>query len=229
MGIVKKIGISILLGFVIGITFYKSFLLSVIFSVVFLVFFIFNKRKDESLVNQSFKEFLNGVHSELMVGQSFKNAIISAVEFYDFVDEDFNNQVKFMKRSLILGDTEQEVFNELNNSINNYYIDKFVHSLNSSFSYSNNPVEVITKTVKTISDAIDLETEINIMIAAKKMEFHLMTLIPILLFFLLSNSQGDYMNPLYTTITGRIVMTVVLILIIISYFIGSKIIKVRVR
>ena len=88
--------------------------------------------------------------------------------------------------------------------------------------------QVLKHTIKSITDEIDLELEIDIIIASKKYEFYGMIGIPFLLMGLLSYSQYAYMRVLYETLLGRIVMTIGLSLMLISYLLGKKIVEIEV-
>jgi len=132
-----------------------------------------------------------------------------------------------LNKSLKLGVSDVTAWQQFSSTMDNKYITEFVDVLEVTYAYSGNIVEIIKNTIHTISDAIDLTLELQVMITAKRLEFYMMMLLPVLLLGLLSYSQYGYMSVLYQSILGRIVMTSVLIGMIVSFFIGKEIIKVE--
>ncbi len=224
----KKIIISIILSSLLGFVFYRSIVASIILSSIIFLYILRMKKDDSDIIRLSFKEFLNSVHSEILVGQSFRNAVYNAIEFNDFKSEKFTDEINKLYKSLSLGIEEKKAFEEFRAAFNDKYINEFVSILNITYLYSGNIVEIIELAVDSISNAIDLELEISIILANKKFEFYLMIIIPIVILLFLSIIEYEYVKILYTTLLGRISMTIGLLLMIISYFIGKKIINIKV-
>ena len=51
---------------------------------------------------------------------------------------------------------------------------------------------------------------------------------PIVMIVILSLTTEDYMQPLFNTILGRLVMTVAIIIMAVGYFISQKIMDIKV-
>ncbi len=58
------------------------------------------------------------------------------------------------------------------------------------------------------------------------MEAKILTIAPIFLVFMLSIFSPDYMKPMYETIVGRLLLLLGVILLVLNYFIGKKIIDI---
>jgi len=218
---------KIVIGISLGYVFYRSFLMMLIFSILLLSIPSKEKKSLEGLILLEFKEFLNGIHSELLVGQSFRNAVDLTIILHQVQSESLKESLLFLNKSLKLGVSDVTAWQHFSSTMDNKYITEFVDVLEVTYAYSGNIVEIIKNTIHTISDAIDLTLELQVMIAAKRLEFYMMMLLPILLLGLLSYSQYEYMSVLYQSILGRIVMTSVLIGMTVSFFIGKEIIKVE--
>ena len=53
-------------------------------------------------------------------------------------------------------------------------------------------------------------------------------IMPVAMVFVLSATAADYMVPVFTTIVGRIMMTIAIAIFIGAYFVGSKIMRIEI-
>ncbi len=65
-------------------------------------------------------------------------------------------------------------------------------------------------------------------ISGKKYEFQFMMVLPVILVLFLTVTSGDYMEPVFTEIVGRLAMTAAIVIFGAAYFVGSKIMNIRV-
>ena len=83
-------------------------------------------------------------------------------------------------------------------------------------------------TSNTIGDKIEVKQEIETMISGKKYEFNFLMILPVIMVLFLTLTSGDYMAPVFTTIVGRIAMTVAIAIFALAYVVGSKIMKINI-
>lgn len=88
--------------------------------------------------------------------------------------------------------------------------------------------EVLGKVIETLSESFRAEARIETMIAAKRLEQRLMSIIPIGLLLYIKLVSEDMLLPMYTTFTGRIVMTASLGIYVGAFFIAERIMNIRV-
>ncbi len=55
-----------------------------------------------------------------------------------------------------------------------------------------------------------------------------MMVLPVVMVLFLTLTSGDYMKPVFTTIVGKIAMTVAIAIFGLSYLVGSKVMKITV-
>lgn len=91
-----------------------------------------------------------------------------------------------------------------------------------------NLAEIIYETAATISEKIDVEKEIQVLIAAKKLEQNIMSVVPFVIIFYVSMTSAGYFDVLYTTPAGRIIMTGCLVAYMAAYLLGRKITEIQV-
>jgi len=66
------------------------------------------------------------------------------------------------------------------------------------------------------------------LLAAKKFEQKVLSVMPFIMILILSLTTEDYMAPVFDTIVGRIVMTFAIIIIAIGYFVSKKIMDIKI-
>ena len=55
-----------------------------------------------------------------------------------------------------------------------------------------------------------------------------MNIMPLAMIFYLRMGNGEFMNILYTTFAGRVIMTVCLLIYLASYYIAEKIVDIKI-
>ena len=88
--------------------------------------------------------------------------------------------------------------------------------------------EVIERTVRIIRDEIEVGEEINNLTASRRYEQRIMNLLPFMIIIYINVTSGGFMDVMYESIGGRIVMTVCLGLIGLSYMLSQRILDIRV-
>ncbi len=87
-------------------------------------------------------------------------------------------------------------------------------------------VDVVRMTARTIGDKLELEQEIQVMIAQKQLESKLIFAVPLVMLLFLRSSSPDYIAPLYTS-AGAIVMLIAFVLLAAAYAAGTTITNIR--
>ena len=98
----------------------------------------------------------------------------------------------------------------------------------SNWESGGNLMSIIRNTADQIGDKIDVKREIDTMLAAKKYEFQVMSVIPFGIVLYMTVSFPEFMGNLYGNIAGRGVMTGCLIIYLGAYGLGRKIIEIEV-
>lgn len=91
-----------------------------------------------------------------------------------------------------------------------------------------NLTEIIYETAGTIGEKIEVEKEIQVLTAAKRMEQNVMSLIPFGIVLYVSATSAGYFDVLYTTPAGRAVMTACFGVYAAAYVLGRKITEIQV-
>lgn len=89
-------------------------------------------------------------------------------------------------------------------------------------------ISIIKNTVRTISEKIETENEIQVVISAKKMEQKIMSVVPFIIIGYLKLTSADFIAKLYNNIAGILVMSVCLILYIAAVGLSKKIVDISI-
>lgn len=89
-------------------------------------------------------------------------------------------------------------------------------------------LSIIRDTVTQISGKLEVKREIDLILAARRYEFRVMTVVPYLIIAYMSLSFPEFMEVLYGTPAGKGVMTICLGVYVSAYALGLKIIKIKV-
>ena len=78
-----------------------------------------------------------------------------------------------------------------------------------------------------ISEHIEIKQEIETGLSGKKQEQRILSLSPVAMVIFISYMSGDFMEPLFVTSEGRIIMTISLILIGLGVLISNRIMDIQ--
>jgi tight adherence protein B len=107
-------------------------------------------------------------------------------------------------------------------------IDEFVQIYRSCRDHGGDMISIMTKTAGMITEKICIENDIKAALYQKKMEGVIITCVPVVILAMLRAGSRSYIEPLYTTLTGRIIMTAALAGMIAAYLMIRKITEVEI-
>ena len=90
-----------------------------------------------------------------------------------------------------------------------------------------NLVQVMRRTASNIGEKIEIQRDIETMIAGKKMEANCMMIIPLLIIVYMDAFSPGFLSPLYDGLAGRLFMTGALIVYIFSIIWSRRIMDIR--
>lgn len=222
--------------FGIGFVFYKS----IIFSALLMVFavkfpeirvkqIIFKRKKS---LNIQFKDMLYSLASSLSAGKSiesgFRETLSDLVIIYPDPETNIINEVQLIIRGIEMNETIEDMLQQFADRAHIEDIENFADIFRTCKRTGGDIIQVIRSTSNVIGEKIEIKEEIETLIAGKKFEFKVLMIMPIFLILLLTYTAADYMEPVFTTIAGRFVMTIAIGLFVVAYFVGEKIMNIEV-
>jgi len=188
------------------------------------------KRKKE--LNLQFRDMLYALASNLSAGKSLEMSFADLPGDLKVIYPDSRADI-IREAEIITGKIHMNIpveiaFSDFAERSHLDNIKNFADVLRISKRMGGDMVEVIVNASNLINDKIETEQEIEMILARKKFEQKVLNIIPIVLIFLLSYSAPDYMEPVFTTMAGRVVMIIAVFLLAIAYFISGKIMNIKV-
>jgi len=214
--------------------FYKNHILSAFISLLaFMYPAIENKRAIERRKNElnlQFKDMLYSLRSSLSAGKSIELAFVAVADDLKILypkDAPIVNEALYIARKLEMNETIEAALDDFAERSGLDDVKNFADVIRISKRTGGNVIETIKRTIDIINDRIEINQEIETMLANKKLESKILNIMPIAILALLNLTAPDYLTPIYNNITGRIIMTASAALIIISYLISKKIMNIK--
>jgi tight adherence protein B len=87
---------------------------------------------------------------------------------------------------------------------------------------------IISHTADIIGDKLSIKEEITTMTSGKQFEQKIMELIPVLIIIYIDRSSPGFFDPMYTTLTGRMIMTACLCIYAAAVWVSGRILNIAV-
>lgn len=191
---------------------------------------IIEKRKSQLTIQ--FKDMLYSLSSALSVGKSVETGIQDALQdlrvIYPDPETDILVELEYILRGIGMNNTVESMFGQFAERAHLEDIENFTDIFVTCKRTGGDLIEVMRSTSSTIGEKIEVKQEIDTTISGKKFEFNTMMVMPVVMVLFLTVTSGDYMEPVFTTIPGKLAMTAAIGIFGISYLVGSKLMKIRV-
>ena len=232
---IKYIAIALITIIIIGYLFFKNIYIITLlcgFSFLYPKFITKSKiKKQKDILTLQFKDALSCISSSLSAGRSLSTAFMDVPDelkvIYpdknDFIIKEFEN----IKRKLSLNQSIENIFDDLSSRAEIESVTNFSEILKTCSHSGGNLNEVIKNTSSIIIEKIEIQNEISVLTSEQNLSIKLLTCIPFIIIFLIGSTSSDYIAPLYSPL-GNLVMFIVVIIIILSYYISKKIIEIEV-
>ncbi len=214
----------------ISLIFYDS-----LFPIIFLVPFSFTAirfecnylclKRNKILVTQ-FKEALNSLAISLSIGYSLENAIKEAYrEMSKLYGKDslICVELTYILRQISLGASVEDAFSDFATRSCDPNIMNFSEVLSIAKRSSGNISQIVNDAALRIRDKIELDRELHTIMSSKKYEKNIMCAMPPAIIIYIRFLSPGFLTPMYSTLIGRIVMTLCLIFYVFTIWLSSRI------
>lgn len=222
--------------FVTGMLFYKNIFLSLILILGVIpikkiyVKTIAEKKRAELTVQ--FKDLLYSISASFSTGRHMTAALEEAYENLMLIyneDDLIMIELKYMCDRIINNkESEEDVLFDFAARSGIEDIENFMDVYFTCRTTGGDVQRVVNEASSVIADKIDMEKEINTITSQKKYEAKILTFIPVVLIGFLQLTSPDYIDPLYSTIAGRLIMTGSIGMIAVAFMWSMKITGIKV-
>lgn len=214
--------------------FYKSVIAYIVFMVPLYYYYrLINRylaKKRKQALTVQFKEFCLSLCAQLMAGYSIENAIR---ETYKEVSQIYGKHSYICKElSAILSKLKinmviETCFEDLADRCDIDEINLFAEIIKIAKRSGGNMIEIVQNAADSISQKLEVEREIRVIINAKKYEQMVMNVVPLAIVIYVNITSPDMMKFMYETVMGKIVMTGSCILYILAFVLGMKLTEIE--
>lgn len=209
---------------VLGILFYRNAVITIVLGCIYGIYSMFAekklfRKKQKTEITLQFREGLQGVAAALTAGYSIENAWEEAQK--DLVllygpDALLVQEFQWIRKQLLLNQPMEKVLFAFAERWQTEDILHFAQIFQTAKRTGGNLIAITRTTSQKISEKIEVRREIDTMIAGKKMEGRIMNAIPLGMILYFWICSPGFLDCMYIS-SGRIVMTVLLIVYIAAY------------
>lgn len=217
-------------------TFYHSVFLALLFAPLGFLYprlrsrGIIKRRKQE--LGKQFSDALYSLASSLNAGKSIEMAIkgvpLDLALLYPDPDTFIIREFQAIYHKLEMNKTVEEGLIDFAKRAHLEDIDNFVDVFITSKRSGGNLIKIIKNTSDIIGDKLLIKQEMETLLAQRRFEQRVLNIMPPLLILFLTWTTGDYMEPVFSSPEGRLIMTIALVLLGAAYYISAKIMSIEV-
>ncbi|MCR5225823.1 MAG: hypothetical protein K6E27_01245 [Eubacterium sp.] len=189
------------------------------------------RRKMRQELLGQFKAMLIAMQSALEAGNSMERSLKESAEemrqLYGDKSRIFRELV-IIDKKLRLNISLEEALKEFADRVDIKEIYDFVEVISAVKKTGGNAIKIIKDTVNRIVEVIELGAELEVIVASKKLEQQLMVITPAVVILFLRVTSKGFLSPLYDTILGQIIMTVVLGINVFADYLGKRIVDINI-
>jgi tight adherence protein B len=222
--------------FCLSYVFYRNYFLSLLlcfFSPLYLKIRkreLILKRKNE--ITLQFREFLSSLSSSLNAGKSIENSLFEAYKDLQIIYPDKNTNIRIEVHKMIIKIRMNYDFSEVFSSFSVRSgvddIQSFSEVISICRKSGGNIIEVIKNSANIINDKLEIQNDIDVLLSKCKFEAKILNIVPPALVLMLSITSWDYMEPVFTTLYGRLAVTAAIFLLMGAYFVSRKISDIKI-
>lgn len=215
--------------------FYKSI---IIFSCLFPFCFLYPNLKRKELIAAKkrklvveFKEAIMILSSLLNAGYSLENSIKEAlVELRLLYAKDnlIIKEFEYINQLIYMNISVERAFDDLAYRSHSEDIRSFAKVLRIAKRSGGELESIISHTVGVIGDKVRIKEEIITMTTSKRFEQNVMNIFPLFIVLYIDISSPGFFNIMYTTIIGRVCMSIGLIVYLFAIYISKRLLNIEV-
>lgn len=170
-------------------------------------------RKRIRCMRLELKEFFSAMIAALQTGRSIENAFaLGLKDLTEYLGKDTEIVIEFKRicSGVSVGEPLEKLLLEFSGRSHLEELEYFAEVFSVAKRSGGNLISIMKNTIHMIQERMDVEEEIDTVIADKRLEFYLMCVIPLGIILYLRVAAGGFVGLLYGNVTGIVVMTVCL-------------------
>ena len=202
----------------------------------FLVFFYKWKRRERAEqrlreLKLQFREGIRSISAALQAGFSVENALREAardLRVMEWQQAYMARELEEMRRRIEAGQTVEQVFLDFAERSGMEDAGVFADVFAAAKRSGQDLTKVIGNTVRTIGEKLEMEREIGTILASRKYEQDIMSLMPLGMLFYLRLTSGGFLDALYDELAGRLLMAGCLVVYAAIWRLGKRLVRIEI-
>ncbi len=189
------------------------------------------RKKKEQEFQKQFQEMIQSLSAALHTGYSVENAFYETQKELKILYSEearISKELRIITRKLRIHIPVEQVLEEFAEQVPSEDVKNFVTVFVTAKKSGGDMIEIIRNTTNQIREKIAVKREIDTLLAAKKYEFQIMSVVPYGIIGYMSLSFPEFMDGLYENAVGIGVMTVCLGIYAGAYYLGIRILRIDV-
>lgn len=220
--------------FFVGILFFRSFW-GIVLLIPYGLWRIREERKARrqkvvEKLRDDFKEVILSIAFSLQAGYAMEQTISVARKDLERLEESspMQQELLWMEKRLTLGETVEQLFRDLAERSGIEEIHSYAEILAVAKKQGGNLVQISKVAAEHIGESIQVQLEMEQLLAGKKLEKNIMLAMPYFILIYLTVTNPSYLTPLYEGVVSRIFMVTCLCVIFVAGYWADKIIHIRI-
>lgn len=187
------------------------------------------KKRGEFL--RQFQEAIQSISVSLNVGYSLENAVRETEKELGLLyskNAAILREFRYMTRQLRLQIPMEQIMEEWADRVEQEDVRNFVNVFITAKRSGGDMIGIIRNSIEQIRDKLEVQQEIETLLAAKKYELKVMSFIPFGILAYMKLSFPEFMEVLYGNLFGIGVMSLCLAVYLGAYYLGGKIVNIEV-
>jgi len=187
------------------------------------------KKKQE--FERQFRDALESMSAALNIGYSMENAVKEVLKDLRVMYSDQTlicQEFTYMVHQLNLNVTAEQVWKDFAGRVCLPAVSGFVTIFIQAKRSGGDSILIIRNAVRQLTDKADVKREIETVIAAKRLEFQVMSVIPFGIIGYMRLSFPEFMGMLYRNLFGVCFMSICLVLYLAAWKLGCRIVEIKV-
>ena len=206
------------------------------FMIPLMIFYVKNERKSRDkkrrrVIGLQFRDAILSASAGMKAGSSVEHAFVDAgrdMALLHGASSRICEEIQIMAKGLANNLTLEELLWRMAERTDHDDIREFAEVFRIAKRSGGNMTQIINDTAKVISDRIEVEHQIVVITSAKRLEAHLMEVVPLFIILYIGITTPGFFAPLYHNIFGCIFMTVALVIYVFAYLTAERIIEIEV-
>ena len=183
-------------------------------------------------LNLQFRDLLTSLSASVSAGRQMDAALVDACDDLSILYPDeapIMVELYHMRRSILDNHaTDRVLLEDFSKRTGSEDIRSFVQVCMTCRGTGGDLERIITHTAEILTEKMEISEQIRVITAQKKLEGRLISLMPLAMLLALNLASPSYISVLYTTIAGRLIMTLCLAGMLAGVYLMEKISDVEV-